>query len=56
MWSIPVGLLDIQGSTPVLAAWLVAFSRSALVQAEGGPPTYRRGANTAVVTTGSPAM
>ncbi len=39
MWSIPVALLDIQGSTPVLAAWLVEFSRSALAHAEGGPST-----------------
>ena len=55
MWSIPVALLDIQGSTPVLAAWLVEFSRGALVHAEDRPPIYRRGAKTAVVTTGSPA-
>lgn len=36
MWSLPVALLNLQGSTPVLAAWLVEFVRVARRVAECG--------------------
>lgn len=44
MWSLPVALLNVQASTPVLAAWLVEFVRLAVraradeAKAAAGPP------------------
>lgn len=49
MWSIPVAFLNVQGSTPVLAAWLVEFSRVALSAGRDFSPAARPALDRGVV-------